>query len=173
MALVVFLRGLNVGGHRTFRPTLLAKQLQHLDAVNLGATGTFVVRQPVSRTQLRAEIARRLPFAAAITICPGREIIRLLSHEAFATLPARADLVRFVSILTRVPSQSPSLPMTFPARGKWLLKVLAREGRFVFGTYRRDMKVIGYLGQLDRIFGVPATTRSWHTITAIAKVLNG
>ncbi len=173
MALVVFLRGLNVGGHRTFRPTLLAKQLQHLGAVNLGATGTFVVRQPVSRTQLRAEIARRLPFAAAITICQGREIIRLLSHETFATLPARADLVRFVSILTRVPSASPSLPMTFPARGKWLLKVLAREGRFVFGTYRRDMKVIGYLGQLDRIFGVPATTRSWHTITAIAKVLNG
>ncbi|MCK6560034.1 hypothetical protein HUU39_18810 [candidate division KSB1 bacterium] len=173
MALVVFLRGLNVGGHRTFRPTLLAKQLHHLDAVNLGATGTFVIRQPVSRTQLRAEIARRLPFAAAITICQGRDIIRLLSHEAFATLPARADLVRFVSILTRVPSQSPSLPMTFPARGKWLLKVLAREGRFVFGTYRRDMKVIGYLGQLDRIFGVPATTRSWHTITAIAKVLNG
>jgi uncharacterized protein (DUF1697 family) len=28
MALVVLLRGVNVGGHRTFRPTELAKQLQ-------------------------------------------------------------------------------------------------------------------------------------------------
>ena len=37
MALVVFLRGVNVGGHRTFRPTVLAKQLRHLDAVNIGA----------------------------------------------------------------------------------------------------------------------------------------
>jgi uncharacterized protein (DUF1697 family) len=27
MAFVVFLRGVNVGGHRTFRPTMLAQQL--------------------------------------------------------------------------------------------------------------------------------------------------
>jgi hypothetical protein len=39
--------------------------------------------------------------------------------------------------------------------------------------YRRQMKVIGYLGRLDRLFGVPVTTRNWNTITAIAKVLGG
>jgi uncharacterized protein (DUF1697 family) len=59
----------------------------------------------------------------------------------------------------------------FPPTGPWLLKILARDGRFVFGTYRRHMKVIGYLGSLDRLFGVSATTRNWNTITAIAKVL--
>ena len=37
MALVVFLRGVNVGGHRTFKPAALVKQLAHLDAVNIGA----------------------------------------------------------------------------------------------------------------------------------------
>jgi hypothetical protein len=31
--------------------------------------------------------------------------------------------------------------------------------------------VIGYLGKLDRLFGVPVTTRNWTTLTAIAKVL--
>ncbi|MBY0496071.1 MAG: DUF1697 domain-containing protein [Cyanobacteria bacterium] len=41
MALVVFLRGVNVGGHRTFRPAALAKQLEHLGAINIGAAGTF------------------------------------------------------------------------------------------------------------------------------------
>ena len=71
MALVVLLRGVNVGGHRTFRPTKLAEQLKHLDAVKNGAAGTFVVRQPVSRAQLRAELARRLPFDAEIMICQG------------------------------------------------------------------------------------------------------
>ena len=34
------------------------------------------------------------------------------------------------------------------------------------------MKVIGYLGALDRVFGVPVTTRNWNTIKAIAKVLH-
>jgi len=33
------------------------------------------------------------------------------------------------------------------------------------------MKTIGYLGMLDRFFGVPVTTRNWNTITAIGKVL--
>jgi hypothetical protein len=49
--------------------------------------------------------------------------------------------------------------------------LLATDNRFVFGLYRRYMKVNSYLGRLDRLFGVPATTRNWNTITAIARVL--
>ena len=172
MALVVLLRGLNVGGHRTFRPTTLAAHLRHLDAVNIGAAGTFVIRQPISHAQLRLEVARRLPFDVAITICRGREIARLISHDFFAGHPARPGIVRFVSVLSRLPRTAPRLPINLPARGKWLLRVLARDDRFVLGLYRRNMKVISYLGALDRIFGVPATTRNWKTITAIARVLD-
>jgi hypothetical protein len=76
-----------------------------------------------------------------------------------------------VSILSRLPRSAPALPLRFPPRGKWLLKVLARDGRFVLGLYRRHMRVIGYLGELDRLFGVRATTRNWNTIAAIAGVL--
>lgn len=172
MALVVLLRGLNVGGHRTFRPTKLAEQLQHLDAVNIGATGTFVIRQPVGRAQLRDEITRRLPFEADIMICHGREIVGLLSQDFFAGHPVRPDIVHFVSVLSRLPRSRPRLPMNLPSRGQWLVKVLANDGRFVVGLYRRQMKVISYLGTLDRIFGVPVATRNWNTIAAIAKELN-
>ncbi len=170
MALVVLLRGVNVGGHRTFRPARLAAQLTRFDAVNIGAAGTLVIRRRVASARLRQEIARRLHFDCDIMICQGREIIRLLSHDAFAGAPVRPDIVRFVSVLSRVPRSAPRLPTTFPLRGKWLLRVLARDGRFVLGMYRRDMKVIGYLGLLDRMFGVQATTRTWNTIRAIAGV---
>jgi uncharacterized protein (DUF1697 family) len=146
VALVVLLRGVNVGGHRTFRPTTLAEQLKHLDTVNIGAAGTFVIRRPVTLAQLRAELARRLPFDAEI-------------------------IVRFVSVLSKRPRSAPSTPMSFPSSGKWLLKILARDKRFVFGVYRRHMKVISYLGTFDRLFGAPVTTRNWNTITAIARVL--
>ena len=171
MALVVLLRGVNVGGHRTFRPTTLATQLKHLGAVNIGAAGTFVIRQPVTRAQLRNELTRRLPFACDIVICSGRDIVRLVSRDPFADQPARADVVRFVSVLVGRPRVTPSTPLTMPSSGKWLLKVLGRENRFVFGVYRRHMKVIGYLGTLDRLFGAPATTRNWNTIVAINRVL--
>jgi uncharacterized protein (DUF1697 family) len=172
VALVVLLRGINVGGHRTFRPSTLAEQLKHLDAVNIGAAGTFVIRQPVSRAQLRVEFARRLPFDARIMICQGRDIVRLMSRDFFSDQLVRPDIVRFVSILSQSPRSTPSTPMSFPSTGKWLVRILARENRFVVGLYRRHMKVISYLGALDRVFGVPVTTRNWNTITAIAKVVD-
>jgi uncharacterized protein (DUF1697 family) len=169
---VVLLRGVNVGGHRTFRPARLAEELQHLGCVNIGAAGTFVIRQPVSQSQLRAELAKRLPFETDIMICRSREIARLVSHDWFAGRPSRPDITRFVSVLSRAPRLSPRLPLTLPPRGQWLLRVLACDGRFVIGEYRRHMKAIGHFGTLGRILGVPATTRNWNTITSIAKVLS-
>ena len=173
MALVVLLRGVNVGGHRTFRPTTLSEQLKHLDVVNIGAAGTFVIRRAVTPAQLRAEFARRLPFDAEIIICQGREIVRLMSQNHFSDHPVRPDIVRFVSVLSKCPRSTPSTPMSFPSSGPWLVKILARDDRFVVGVYRRHMRAISYLSTFDRLFGVPVTTRNWNTITAIARVLGG
>jgi hypothetical protein len=131
-----------------------------------------VIRQPVSRVQLRAELARRLPFDAKIVICHGRDIRRLMSRDLFPDHLVRSGIVRFVSVLSQAPRASPPMPMSFPSTGKWLVRILARENRFVVGLYRRHMKVISYLGKLDRVFGVPVTTRNWNTLTAIAKVLD-
>jgi hypothetical protein len=172
VALVVFLRGINVGGHRSFRPTVLAAQLKSLDVVSIGTAGTFVVRRPVSQARLRAEFARRLPFAAEIVVCRGQAIRRLVTRDFFVGRRISPDTVRFVSILSRRPRRQPSLPATRPGRGPWLLKVLATHDRFVIGLYRRRMRVIGWLGALDGMFGVPVTTRSWTTMVAVARVLD-
>jgi len=42
---------------------------------------------------------------------------------------------------------------------------------FRFGVYRRHIKTIGYLGQIDKLFGAPATTRSWNTILSVLRIL--
>ena len=172
MALVVLLRGVNVGGHRTFRPSILAAALKHLDAVNIGAAGTFVIRRPVTAARLRAEVASKLPFDTEIVICRGSEMTALLSRHPLAAEPVRPDVVRFVSVLSRRPRPAPVMPVRLPRSGGWLLQILALEGRFAYGVYRRHMKVIAYLGTLDKRFGVPVTTRNWNTISAIAKVLD-
>jgi len=41
--------------------------------------------------------------------------------------------------------------------------VIAWNKQFVFGMYRRHMKTISYLGEIDKLFGTPATTRNWNT----------
>src|SRR6187399_2298743 len=98
MALVVFFRGINVGGHRAFRPSVLAKELNIYDAVNVGAAGTLVIRKPGLRAKFLAELRRKLPFEATISFCDGRELIRLEMHKPFENEPPRADVVPFVSI---------------------------------------------------------------------------
>ena len=41
---------------------------------------TLVVRKPGSRTKLRAELFRRLPFEAQVVLCDGRDLIRLKKY---------------------------------------------------------------------------------------------
>lgn len=171
MALVVLLKGVNVGGHRTFRPRVLAQDLKRLDVVNIGAAGTFVVRKPVGKAQLRAELARRLPFQTQVIICDGRDILRLTAVDRFAGQPSPKEVLQFVSVLQRRRTPPCPVPFQLPAEGPWGLKVLECRDQFVIGLHRREMKAISYLGHLEKIFGVPATTRNWNTMVAIARVL--
>jgi uncharacterized protein (DUF1697 family) len=171
MTLVVFLRGVNVGGHRTFRPSILARELSDYDVQNVGAAGTFVVRKPGSQAKFRTALLHKLPFEAEIVLCEGRDLMRLERKNPFGTQPSPPDVVRFVSILSKAGGVRASLPVTFPSDGEWLVRVIASEGQFVFGVYRRHMKTIGYLGQIDKLYGVPATTRNWNTIIAITRIL--
>ncbi len=173
MALIVFLRGVNVGGHRTFRPSILARELSAYDVVNVGAAGTFVVRKPGPRAKFRAALLRKLPFAAEVVLCESRDLIRLKMENPFGAEPARPDVVRFVSILSRASRLRGCIPITLPPDGEWLVRVIGARGRFVFGVYRRHMKTIGYLGQVDKLFAVPATTRNWNTIVTIVRILEG
>ena len=173
MALVVFLRGINVGGHRTFRPSILARELSDYGVVNVGAAGTLVVRKPGSRAKFRAELLRKLPFKAEVMLCDGRDLIRAEMENPFGAEQSRPEIVRFVSILSKANRRLASIPCTLPPCGKWFVRVIASKNQFVFGMYRRDIKTIGYLSQIDKLFGVRATTRNWNTIIAIVRILKG
>ena len=171
MPSVVFLRAVNVGGANLCRPAVLAKQLAKFDVVNIGAVGTFVVREDVTEPELRAAIAKKLPFKCEIMICPARDVAKLESKDPFSREPSGPDITRFVSVLHKRPPTLPSLPLCLPSDDDWLLKIIAIQGQFVLGLYRRQMKAISYLGRVEKLLGVPVTTRSWNTIEKVAKIL--
>jgi uncharacterized protein (DUF1697 family) len=171
MALIVFLRGINVGGHRTFRPSMLARDLAAYDVVNVGAAGTLVVRKPVSRTKFLAELRRTLPFQASVSFCDSRDLIRLEMENPFGAEPLDQGVVRFVSILSKAGRDKDSLPVAFPPGENWFVRIIGSRKRLVFGVYRRHMRTIGYLGEIDGFFGAPATTRSWSTLLSVLRIL--
>jgi uncharacterized protein (DUF1697 family) len=171
MAWVVFLRAVNVGKANRCRPAAIAKQLAKFDVVNIGAVGTFVVRENVSEAVLRAAIARKLPFKCEIMICPARDIIKLESKDPFSRQPSGPNIVRFVSVLATRLRALPPLPLSLPSNDNWLVQIIAIQNRFVLGLYRRQMKAISYLGKIEKRLGVPATTRNWNTIEKVVKIL--
>lgn len=172
MALVVFLRGVNVGGHKAFQPSALARDLADFDVVNLGAAGTFVVRGKVGQTALRAEILRRLPVEAELMICPARAVLDLASGEAFRDAHSGQDVTQYVSVLANRPRTLPPLPITQPAGKDWQVKVIGVTGQFALSLHRRMGRTLVYPNAVvEKKLGVAATTRNWNTIVAISKVL--
>lgn len=174
MSLVVFMRGVNVGGQKTFRPSLLAKELAHLGVVNLGAAGTFIVHATVTQAALRAEFRDRLPFETELIICRGRELIDLVSGEPFPDRPADEGERRFVSVMARRPRKLPSLPVAEPAGGRWEVKIVAVNGRFALSRWRRlGRSFVDPNGIVEGRLGVSATTRNWTTISKLSAMLKG
>jgi len=186
MSSVVFLRAVNVGGTNRCQPAQIAKQLANFGAVHIGVVGTFVVREDVTESALRAAIANKLPFKCAIMICLARDIINLASKDHFSGQPSGPNIMRFVSVAakrirggtrsdlhqtSKIKPQTSQLALNLPSHGDWLVKIIAIEGRFVLGLYRRQMKAISYLGKIEKFLGVAATTRSWNTIQKVAKIL--
>jgi len=168
MPSVVFLRAVNVGGANRCQPAQIAKELAKFGVVNIGAVGTFVVREDVTESTLRSAIAKKLQFKCEIMICPARDIIKLAAKDPFSRQPSDPNITRFVNVLAKRLPARPVLPLSLPSDKDWLLKIIAIQDRFVLGLYRRQMKAISYLGKIEKKFGVAATTRSWNTIEKIA-----
>jgi uncharacterized protein (DUF1697 family) len=170
MPWVVFLRAVNVGGANRFKPASIAKQLSKFGVVNIGAVGTFVVRENVSESALRNAIARKLSFKCEIMICPARDIMKLTSKDPFVRQPSGPNITRFVNVLAKRLPAHPPIPLSLPS-DDWLLKIIAVQDRFVIGLYRQQMKAISYLGKIEKLLGVPTTTRSWSTVEKVVTIL--
>lgn len=172
MASVIFMRGVNVGGHKTFRPATLAREMAALDVANVGAAGTFVVRKAIAAPALRAEVGRRVPFETELMICAGRDVLDLVRDEPFPRTPAGKDVRRFVTVMAKRPRPIPKLPLRKPDREDWQVQVVAVSGVFALSLWRRLGRSLVYPNEVvEKAFGVPATTRSWDTLQKIRALL--
>jgi uncharacterized protein (DUF1697 family) len=169
MRWVVFLRAANVGKHNRFQPAVLAKELSRFGFVNVGAVGTFVVREDVSEAVLRAALLRKLPFKCEIMICPAQTIVDLAREK-----PLREDAAEaYVTIMTKRPASLPKLPIYAPSEGNWEIKIVRMVGSAVVSLRRKLKNGRLYPNQIiEKRFGVATTTRNWNTIEKVAKILD-
>jgi uncharacterized protein (DUF1697 family) len=172
MPSVVFLRAVNVGGHQKFRPSALAKDLAEYGVVNIGAAGTFIVREAVKTAVLKEQIERRLHFKPEMIICSAPEILALCDDEQFKDSIKTEEVKPFVTVLAKVPRKSPRFPIEQPAGEGWQVRVIGIRGRFVLSLYRKLERMVAYPNNVvEKKFNLPATTRTWSTIAAVYKIL--
>jgi uncharacterized protein (DUF1697 family) len=170
MALVVLLRGANLGKRR-FSPKAVEVALADLELVNVGAAGTFVVRQRISEKLLRSRIEAELPFSPApMIILQASEIeSAVLAGQTIVSPP---DAKRFATAMEKRPTKLPELPIEAPVGAKWGVRIAAVSGRFTLGVRRRvDVTGVYPNEVVERAFGTSATTRDWPTMEKLAKLL--
>jgi uncharacterized protein (DUF1697 family) len=171
MRWVVFLRGANVGRHNRFQPTILVKELAQLGLTNVGAVGTFVVREDVSEANLRSALLRKLPFKCEVMVCPAKEIVDLARGNLFRDKTG-ADIEAYVTVMAKPPPSFPKLPIYAPSEEKWEVKVVRIVGTAVLSLRRRVKNGRFYPNEIvEKKFGVATTTRNWNTIEKVANIL--
>lgn len=172
MATVVFLRGVNVGGHKPFRPSAFVHELTALGVVSIGAAGTFVVRAPASAADVRAKFKQRLPFEARVMVCAARDLAGLVRSNPFAVWAGDAQDGQFISVLEKRPRRLPVLPHHAPAEKNWQVQLLSVHGRFVVSVLRRSGRTLLYPNEVvEKHLGVSATTRGWPTVLKVYEAL--
>ena len=172
MASVVFVRGVNVGGHKVFRPSVLATQLADLGVVSVGAVGTFVVRAGADAATIRGAFLKRLPFDAQLMICPARDVIDLVKLDPFSSGAALKADAHYVCVLEQRLRKRPQLPFYVPEGRDWQVGVTAVHGQFVAALFRRVGKNPLYPNQvIEKWLGVATTTRGWPTILKVRQAL--
>jgi uncharacterized protein (DUF1697 family) len=169
MGHVVFLRGANVGGRNVFRPAQLARDLGHLDVVNVGAAGTFVVRGKASAARIRREIRERLPFEPALVVVSAKQVLDLVESAPFARARLSKDRRGWVAALDQTPRSPPDLPRFDPGRRAWSVRLDRVDGPFALGLWQRRPGGFVFPNEVvEKTLGVRATTRWWETIERVA-----
>jgi uncharacterized protein (DUF1697 family) len=175
MAHVVFLRAANVGGRNIFRPAQLARELAHLDVVNVGAAGTFVVGARLTAASLRREILAKLAFVPDLSVHKADDVLALVESDPFRGVRFARDRRGWVAALAAAPRAKPKLPIAAPTGRTWSVRLEAIEGRFATGMWRPPTRG-GFVfpsNVAEDAFGVRATARWWETFVKIAKLLEG
>ena len=172
MASVVFMRGVNVGGHKAFRPSELARRLESLGVKSIGAAGTFVVGADAPEPDVRRQFAKQIPFETDLMVCSRRDLASLVALGPFAAKGLPKSDGQYVTVVAGAPRPFPKLPFDAPAGKDWQVRIVAVHRIFVVSLTRRVGARLLYPNEVvERQLGVAATTRNWSTILKLHEAL--
>ncbi len=172
MALVVFLRAVNVGGSKRFKPSSLADTLADLEVTSIGAAGTYVVHGDLDPETVRTRTLEALPFETDVMIRPGARIQALIEEDPLGTGDLPEGTKAYMTVLAQAPEEVPDLPEDRPPGAGWQFRLVAVREADALCLRRPDQPGRYYPNAVvEDLLGVPATTRGWATVERIGRLL--
>ena len=170
---VVLLRAVNVGGHGNLKVAELARRLAPLEVTNVGAAGTFAVGSDAEPDAVREAFGKEIGLPTNVIVRSSEEFARLWTQRPPAWSSEAPGEKRFVTFLADPPIRTPALPHALPDAARWELRVDARVGADVLSSWRLVGDRRNYYANevVEKLFGVPSTTRGWDTLEKVRALL--
>ena len=139
------------------------------DVKTLLSSGNLVfTARPASESALQkkaeAAMTRELGRTFLTIVRPIDGLREMLASDPYERFGLPADAKRIVTFLREPPRSKPALPIE--ADG---VRILAIDGNDVFGAYRPTPKGPVFMTLILKTFGPDQTTRTWQTVTKVAR----
>jgi uncharacterized protein (DUF1697 family) len=172
-----FLRGINVGGHKSVPMNDLKKAFESLRFKNvrtLLASGNVIFETvPVSTTALQQKIEEKLEkyfgLNISVLIRTMDELQQLSELQPFKGITVTPKIQLYVTFFSEKTKSNLKIPYVSPDKS---LKILQVSNNMVFScvTLSPGSGTIKLMKILEKEFGQNVTTRNWNTIVRILNI---
>lgn len=132
-------------------------------------SGNAVFEAPAAREgalarEVEAAIEEHLGSSFLTIVRSLSWLEKLLVSEPFSAFKLKPGSKRVVTFLSEAPAALPALPIRLDSA-----KILAVKGQAVFSTYVPGPRAPVFMALIERTFGKKVTTRTWETVSKVAK----
>jgi len=167
---LVFLRGVNVGGHLV-KMAELKKVLEALGFQNIKtflASGNVAFEAAETDTKvltgkIEKELEKKFGFGILIVIRTHKDIEKLVAMDPFRGIVVDKNTRRYVTFLKEKKASALKIPYSSVGGGFRILKVTEHE---IFSVLQlnEERRTVDLMAIVEKEFGNKVTTRNWNTV---------
>lgn len=169
---VAFLRGINVGGHKSVSMERLRQAVESLgfqDVRTLLASGNllFATRAAAARLLANAierKINQTFGLDVSVILRTRRDLEKLLAADPFKNIKVTPRTRLFVTFLSEKPRTPLKIPYESPDKSFRIIRLIGRDVCSVLTLGPQWARNLRQMDILEKEFGKNITTRTWNTV---------
>lgn len=173
---VLFLRGINVGGHKKVSMAELKKILSDLgyNKIKTFLNSGNVVFEASGKlkkihSDINAKLAQSFDFEVNSILRNSKDVLAMATSQIFANTKLKKEIRLYVSFLAKKNNAKIKIPYVSPDKSFKILKV---ENLNIYSVLDLSKsKTTEAMAVLEREFGSDITTRNYNTIVKIGSYL--